>query len=54
MRFVDYTFALASTGDIVMDEELTPDQLGVKAGDKFEVVLVPGIGIVFKKIENKD
>ena len=54
MRFVDYTFALTSTGDIVMDEELTPDQLGVKAGDKFEVVLVPGIGIVFKKIENKD
>lgn len=53
IRFVDYTFALTSDGDIVMDEELQPDQLNVKPGDKFEVVFAPGIGIVFKKLDCK-
>jgi hypothetical protein len=33
-----------------MDGELTPDQLQVKTGDKFEVVIVPTVGIVLKKI----
>ena len=53
VRFVDYTFAITSEGNIVMDSELMPEQIQVKAGDKFEVVLAPGIGIVFKKINDK-
>ena len=54
VRFVDYTFAVTSEGNIIMDSELTPEQIHVKAGDKFEVVLAPGIGIILKKIESKD
>lgn len=33
-----------------MDAELSPDTLQVQTGDKFEVVVVPGVGIVFKKL----
>ena len=50
LRFVDYSFSLSTSGDIYMDSELSPDQLQVETGDKFEVVVVPGVGVVFKKI----
>lgn len=48
--FMDYTFKVTAAGDIIMDEELDPNLLGVKNGDKFEVVIVPAVGIFFKKI----
>ena len=48
--FVDYIFRKGVDGSIFFDEELNPDQLDVKAGDRFEVVLVPGVGIVFQKM----
>ena len=48
--FVDYNFKLAPDGSIFFDEELVPDQLGVQTGDKFEVILAPGVGIIFKKL----
>jgi hypothetical protein len=48
--FVDYNFKLGADGSIFFDEELEPDQLGVKTGDKFEVILAPGVGIIFKKL----
>ena len=48
--FVDYNFKLGPDGSIFFDEELTPELLGVSSGDKFEVILAPGVGIIFKKI----
>jgi hypothetical protein len=51
LHFMDYFFTLCSSGDIIMDRELDPTHLNVKTGDKFEVVIVPDIGIVFKKIK---
>lgn len=50
IRFLDYSFSLNSLGDIIMDEELTPEQLRVQSGDKFEVIIVPSVGIVLKKL----
>lgn len=54
VRFIDYWFSLTSDGSIVMDAELTPDVLNVKQGDQFEVVIVPGVGVVLKKIKKSD
>jgi hypothetical protein len=54
VKFIDYWFSLTSDGSIVLDEELTPDVLNVKQGDQFEVVIVPGIGVVLKKIKKSD
>jgi len=34
-----------------MDEELTPDILNVEQGEQFEVVIVPTVGVVLKKIK---
>ena len=51
--FVDYNFKLGADGSIFFDEELEPDQLGVQTGDKFEVILAPGVGIIFKKLTAK-
>ena len=50
MIFMDYIFKTGPDGSIFFDEELDPDLLGIKAGDRFEVVLVPGVGIVFQKM----
>jgi hypothetical protein len=33
-----------------MDEELNPEALNVKNGDRFEAIIVPTIGLVFKKL----
>ncbi len=49
LRFMDYTFTVSSLGDIVFDEELDPKALNVKTGDKFEAVIVPAVGLVFRK-----
>ena len=50
ITFLDYNFNLTPAGDIFMDPELKPEQLEVQTGDKFEVVVVPGVGVVFKKL----
>lgn len=50
MWFMDYTFSVMSNGDIYMDAELDPAALNVKTGDKFEAVIVPTVGLVFRKI----
>jgi hypothetical protein len=49
MKFLDYTFDLTSTGDIVFDNELKPEQLQVKEGDQFEVIVVEGVIVLQKK-----
>ena len=49
VRFLGYTFTLSVSGDIIF-EEITPEQLMINTGDKFEAVVVPTIGIVFKKL----
>lgn len=54
MKFLDYWFSITSNGDIIMDEELTPDILNVKQGDQFEIVLAPGIGVILKKIKKSE
>lgn len=54
IRFIDYWFSLTSNGDIVMDQELTPDILNVKQGEQFEVVFAPGIGVILKKIKKSE
>jgi len=51
MKFVDYWFSVTPNGDIIMDEELTPDILHVEQGDRFEVVIVPTVGVVLKKVK---
>ena len=53
IRYAFYDFTVTEDGSIVWDSELSPEQLRVKPGDKFEVVFVPGnTNIVFKKLEN--
>jgi hypothetical protein len=37
-----------------MDKELTPELLNVEQGDRFEVVIVPDIGVVLKKIKKSE
>jgi hypothetical protein len=51
MQFWDFEFALRHNGDITFDEGLTPDQLNVKDGDVFKVMIVDG-RIILKKQEN--
>lgn len=50
LRFLDYTFTVSSLGDIVFDEELDPKALSVRAGDKFEAIIVPAVGLVLRKL----
>ena len=52
ITFVDYTFKLETDGSILFDQELKSHQLGVTNGDKFEVVVIPEVGIVFRKTLN--
>ena len=49
--FVDYIFKVGTDGSIFFDQELTPEQLNVQSGERFEVVIVPAVGVVLKKIE---
>ena len=51
VTFVDYTFRLETDGSILFDQELSPNQLRVSEGDKFEVVIIPNAGIVFRKVK---
>lgn len=42
ITFVDYSIVVPMPGIILMDSELKPDQLCVKNGDTFEVVIADG------------
>jgi len=42
LTFIDYTFVVLSPGVIVFDEEMKADQLCVKDGDTFKVVINEG------------
>lgn len=53
LHFMDYTFTVYSSGDIYMDRELDPAYLNIKSGDKFEAIIVPDVGLVFKKIKSE-
>ena len=46
--FIDYTFAVTPSGDIIFDSELTLDQIKGKVGDEF-VVTIENNRIVLKK-----
>lgn len=51
--FVEYTFTLMPSGDIVLDDQLRPSKLGITSGDQFEVVITPDGVIVLKKMERQ-
>jgi len=42
ITFVDYNIMVPSPGVIMLDEEMKPDQLCVKDGDTFKVVITDG------------
>jgi hypothetical protein len=52
LTFIDYTFTVPSPGVIIFDEEVNPDHLCVKDGDKFEVKINNG-KITFVGIDRK-
>lgn len=53
ITFVDYSIMVPSPGVIMFDEEMNPDQLCVKDGDIFKVVITDGrirfVGVNRKK-----
>jgi len=51
MLFVDYFFTLLPDGSIMMDEELTPEQIKIKEGDSFNVVIKDN-RVTLRKIAN--
>ena len=53
LTFLDYTFMVPVPGIIMFDEELNPDQLCVRDGDKFEVKIING-RVTFRGIERKN
>lgn len=42
ITFVDYNITVPMPGVIIMDAEMTPDQLCVRDGDTFKVVITDG------------
>lgn len=52
MLFADYLFELLENDSILMDEELKPESLNVKTGDRFIVRITPENRIVFQKVQN--
>lgn len=52
MLFADYLFDVFDDGTIIMDEELKPEQLHLKHGDKYVVKVTHDGRIVFQKIED--
>lgn len=42
LTFVDYNIVVPTPGIIMFDEEMKPEQLSVKDGDTFEVVIKDG------------
>ena len=50
LTFVDYNIIVPSSGVIIFDDELSPELLGVKNGDIFEVIVKDG-KIMFRGIK---
>ena len=48
--YAGYTFKQLKDQSILLDSELDISKIDLKTGDKFEVVIVPGTGILLKKI----
>jgi ArsR family metal-binding transcriptional regulator len=48
ITFIDYSIIVPSPGIIIFDHEMKADQLCVKDGDKFEVVINDGRISMFK------
>lgn len=53
MKFIDYTFSKAFDGNIIFDPDLKPEQLGVRNGDCFQVVIRDNIIVLEKKQYNE-
>lgn len=53
MKFMDYTFSRAFDGNIIFDPDLTPEKLGVRSGDCFEVRIRDNQVILEKKKYNE-
>ena len=54
MTFIDYTFTKAYDGSLILDKELTAEQLDVRSGDCFEVkVNADGVIVLEKKKYNE-
>lgn len=51
MIFLDYVFQLIDEDTIIMDRELTADQLKVKSGDKFVVITTVDGQVILTKIK---
>lgn len=54
ITFVDYNITVPMPGVIIMDAEMTPDQLCVRHGDMFEVVITDGRVKFVGKSRKKD
>jgi hypothetical protein len=52
MLFADYLFELLDDGTILMDEELSPESIKVKNGDKFVAHVTRDGRIMFKKVQD--
>jgi formylmethanofuran dehydrogenase subunit D len=48
MQFIDYHFTILEDGSLVMNSELTSEDLNIKEGDSFKVKISEGI-ITFVK-----
>ena len=52
LTLVDYNILVPSPGIILFDEELSPEHLCVKDGDKFEVIIKDG-RVMFRGLSRK-
>lgn len=52
LTLVDYNILVPSPGIILFDEEMKPEHLCVKDGDKFEVIIKDG-RIMFRGLSRK-
>lgn len=52
MLFADYLFEVLDNGTIIMDEELTPEQLHLNHNDQYVVKVNEDGRIVFHKVQH--
>lgn len=52
MLFADYLFDCLEDGTIIMDEELRPDQIHVKNGDRYVVQVTSAGRVIFRKVSD--
>lgn len=53
ITFIDYNIVVPTSGFIVFDDEISPELLGVKHGDIFEVIVKDG-KVMFRGISRKN